>query len=114
MSRERLDGKALAKFDTLSAAEQGMSETGREFYWVAPDGRVYESVTFSDGACWLNLHADTIKALFDLQSTLEFFEEGQDDGGSFKALVRAATETEAAFRKCLEAVKFKPLKQEKF
>lgn len=109
-----LKGKPLARFDTLDAAEKGMQDTGREIFWVTPDGAVYDSMIFSDGACWIDLHADTILALYELQTTIEYHTEGRSDAGSFTAVVHDAQELEKSFKAALAAIKFKPLKQEKF
>lgn len=109
-----LSGKPLGKFATLTEAEKAMSETERDVFWVAPDGRVYDSMIFSDGACWIDLHADTLFALYELQTTLEFHAQGRSDSGSFTAVVHDAQELEKSFKAALAAIKFKPLKQEKF
>lgn len=110
---KKLEGKPLAKFDTLSAAEEGMRDTGREVYWIAPDGRVYDSITFSDGACWLTIEATTIHALLELQQNMEMLTEGGWETSMLKVENDARIFSDS-FRDALEAVKFKPLEQRKF
>lgn len=110
---EKLNGKALAKFDTLNAAEAGMDETGREYYWVAPDGRVYESMIFSDGACWITCESSTLMALYELQTTIEALTDGFWET-SMEKVERDAKTFADSFRAALKAIRFKPLEQEKF
>lgn len=95
-----------------NAAESEMSKLGREIYWITPDFRTYESVHLSDGSCWLELDADTVVALFELYTNVEFFAE--DVEGCFTKLVQDAKEFEASFQKLKVAMGYKPLRQKKF
>ena len=97
---------------TFGSYDEAESKLDKENFWITPDFRAYDKMVISGMGCWLEMDAETLIALYELQTNIEFFADKVET--PFTKLVSDAQEFEATFKKCLEAIKYKPLKQQKF
>lgn len=78
--------------------------------FVSDDFRIYDKIDFWDDACIIEMPAETVRYLLDLQGYLEMVnDEGHEM--SFGQIVENAKGLEKAFKKAMSAIRFAPLKK---
>lgn len=82
----------------------------KAFRFVSEDHRVYETIEFSDDACWRRIDGEILGVLLELQDTLEFMNQNVFEC-SFTKIADDAKELKESFLKAMEIIKFKKTKE---